>query len=283
MARKKNTELERLREEVKKKHAAATAKVARLRKQGIEVSNTSWDIRRDIAKTRRYNMAQLNAYLYELMGFTSRSTQFVSTANGDVVPAQEWRKYKAIERRVNEIGRLHDQSVGGIRMPFEGNMTLAERQAKFHPLARFDRDTPKPYNELNRQARNIKDRKALQKLTRDLAKKLDKNVTIERNVRQTKKNFKKILREMGANDLSSRINKLSIDQADILFNYTRLADIVASGYGDFKEYRAGGKEGHMASVVSDRRADLEEILDWAEKLPTNNSAQQATRKTRKRR
>lgn len=266
MAKRTNkSALEQLREEVRKKHAAATRKIARIERQGINIRGSEFDIRRDIAKARSYNMAQLNAYLYELSGFTDRKTQFVGLKNGAPATREEWKTYAAYEQSANKIGKARDKRVENVFLDFAG-MTVKQREAMLGPLEAFNNDTPKPYSQVNRKAQNIADRKALQKLTAQMVKKANEDATVEAAVKLTKSNFRKILKEMGAGDLAKRVNALSTKQADLLFNYSPFANIIANGYGDWKDYRAGGKEGQMAAVVNEQRGDIEEILEWAKKI-----------------
>lgn len=105
-----------LRDEVKRRQVAAQRKVARLRRSGVFVAGTSFDVRRDPAKVSRYNKRQLNKYLNDLNAFVDRSTSFVAGVEGAPISGKDWRAYKRAERAFHDKATSRYDSIKDIHI-----------------------------------------------------------------------------------------------------------------------------------------------------------------------
>lgn len=260
---KRDSDIQRLRAEVAAKHRAATNKISRLRKQGIEVGGSEYDIRRESARVKRYNRAQLNAYLNDLQNFTSRRTQFVGLSEGQPATTQDWAKYKALEQKYRAIGDSHLNAIGDTFIPTSGR-TIAEREEEIRPnrLRSIDNSVNRPYVPIDRKPENINGPKALRELTKQMQQRVSKKY-LPAKIRQTKANFADMLNLIGADELMAKIDKLTLHQADVLFNYTNAANAIATMYSNTKKAYDGSKGRYLGSVSADQSADAEKLIDWA--------------------
>lgn len=240
-----------------KRHAAANSKVSRLRRKGIDVSGSVHDIRRDVARVKSYNMAQLNKYLYELTGFTDRKTQFVGGAEGAPISKASWDKYKELERRYNLKGATRFEKVADQFIP-EAGLTIRERRDDMLPKKRkaFGGAVNEPYMPMNRNANRIVNEAALKKLTADMENRLRPDFAPKR-VRQTRDSFVKLLNVTGNADKAAMLKGLTLNQLDIAFNYTNMANAIAAVYDSENPENETNGAGD----------DIERFLSWAKTLP----------------
>lgn len=264
----RNSNLERLRAEVLARHTAANRKVSRLRREkGVEVEGTSHDIRRDISKVKRYNTAQLNSYLKQLNSFTDRSTQFVAGKQGAPIPIQKWRAYEKVERKYNELVRSHDSQFGDTFVPTSG-MTIAQRAAMMTPdkVVAHGTATAKPYSVLSRKPNRIKDAEALEKLRKDVEKKLSPDY-LDKRIKQSRREMRDMLKVIGAPDLQAQADKLTDYQFNILWNYGGFAEAISASYAIVTSKNEKGEARWHASMFEDRGRDAKQLLDWGGSIP----------------
>lgn len=264
------TEIERLRELVRKRRSAVTAKIARIRRNtGVDIAGRTEDPRRDTKVINRYTKRQLNAYLGELNSFQSRSVGFIAGAGGAPIPRLKWREYKRLEAQYNAIGAQHEAKVADIFLPTAG-MTIRERQATIHPTAQGE-VVNRPYSQVDRLPEQIPSAEALEKLTRDMRRKTSKSF-LPGELRAARKQLADMLKTAGNGDFIARARRLTDSQFDTLWNYTNFATLISLSYELTKLRTAGAKERWHDSVVEDAADDLGNLFEWAEQLPTHGGA-----------
>jgi len=255
-------EIERLREEVLSRHAAASAKISRNRAKGIEIAGTQFDLRRDIAKVRRYNMQQLNNYLNDLIGFTSRSTQFVAGAKSQPIPRERFNRLKELENRVNMKVDYHENRIANIMIPSSG-MTIAERKERFGSKKRGQGSVvDSPFQKFDREAFRINGAKAVEQLIKDMQNRLRPGYLNTKNAKNSR-GLIAMMKALGDVQAIEMFHALTPNQKDILMNHTKFATSLAQKYG-FKQMDVDDQYGN---VVEDGMEDVRGMLDWASKQP----------------
>lgn len=263
------SDVERLRELVRKRRAAATAKIGRLRRNtGVEIAGTKEDPRRPPSVIKRYSKPQLNKYLAELNAFTSRDNQFVAGAGGTPLSRNDWNAYKIIEKRYNEIGTRHDNKIADIFIPTAG-MTIKERMATIHPTA-VGEFSNRPYSTVDRKPYQIASSDALSQLTRDMRRKISRKF-LPGEISKGREQMREMLSSIGHTEFIKRADKLTDSQFDIVWNYTSMARLISLVYELMKLRSAdeSKKERWHDKVVEDSEDELGELFDFAEVQPKN--------------
>lgn len=258
-----NSEIERLRAEVRRAHAAANRKVSRLRNEkGVELSGSPFDLRRDINKVKRYNKQQLNNYLRELTTFTHRSTQYVAGAQGTPIPKKDWDRYKALESQFNKVAQQHIDSVANQHNPIV-NMTVRKADATYRADRIFaaGEAANRPYEVRVREARHVKGAAGVAALHKALEKKL-KPGYYQTSVKDGRAQANKMLKVMGASELRRDIRKLSDYQFDVLWNYMKLADALSAKYEIARKTNVD-EERWEIKQYRDKAADVDELIKFA--------------------
>lgn len=254
------SEIERLRAEVISKHAAASAKISRNRAKGIELAGSQFDVRREIAKVRRYNMKQLDSYLRELVNFTGRSTQFVAGSKGKPIPRNRFDVLKGLEDRVNKLVEHHENKIANIFLPSSG-MTIREREERFGTSRRKSGQgevVNRPFQKFNREAFRINGAQAAEALIKDMQKRLSPKYLNSRN-RANAKGLTRMLIDIGDDSAIEKLHALSPNQLDILLNHTKFASALAQTYG-FNQMDVDGK---YANTVESNMDNVHDMLNWA--------------------
>lgn len=261
-------DINELRREVRKRHAAATAKVSRLRNdKGVEVGGTKYDPRRDPANIKRYTRQQLNSYLNQLNGFTARTNGFVAGSEGAPIPIATWRKYKSQETRYNAKGRRRFQGVADIKLHGQ-DMTLAQRQDMMRPniIRAGGEASNRPFAPVERKPSQIRDVEALNKLIRSFNKKNSRGY-LSGYIRKQRQQAKQLVDGIGVSGLNDLLKNLTDDQFDTLFNETSFASDAGSRYGLMQLAKQGKKSGAHDAVMETAENDLLEQIKWAASLP----------------
>lgn len=271
--RKINPELEALRAEVRRKHRNATAKISRLNAKGIVIKGTSYDARDDVKKFATYTTKQLIAHAKRLDEFTQRKTAFVPGAGGAPLPKSKFERYKALEAQHNAIGDIRMNERGDFMAPGSG-MSIRDREHTMRPdSVRAQGDVVnRPYSKIERSPENINGEAALDKLTRDMQRKLNRNF-LPKQIRASRKQLDDMLDIIGNSELSEAARGLTAHQFDVLWNDTKFATDAGLIYGVMKMKAAGGKDRWYASVVEDYANDISEALEWAKTLPKTKPTQ----------
>lgn len=261
------SELQRLRDEVKRQQANANRKVSRNRAKGVEIANTPFDIRRDIAKTKTYNMRQLNNYLYELVGFNSRSTNFVAGVEGKPIHKDTLDRYNAAQKAYNAVVKSYEDSVGGEHIK-SANMTVAERNQAFRNNVKKAQGEAvnKPYQFVNREPHNINGEEAAKRLAVDLERRMKKSY-LPGEVKRARGELKQMLDILGESDLNKEFRKLSNDQFMFMWVEDDTARNVSSWYEFQKKLTTGDAKEKYKSIMDGNRKEIVEILKDAKKRP----------------
>lgn len=279
-----NDELKRLRAMVRKRRNDVTAKENRIkRRTGVDIRNTQQDPRRPVNVVEKYNKRQLLSYFQELDSFMSRGNGFVAGAGNSAIPKQLWMEYKRLESRYNSIGAMQFKEISNIFIPTAG-MTIAQRDATIIPdkLSAQGAIVNRPYSVLDRRPNNVKDAQALQKLVKDMRRKVSEKFLPEK-IKEGRKQLNDMLTTIGNNELKAKANSLTDAQFNVLWNYTNFATNVSGIYFQMQNKAAGSTDKWYSSVVEDWSSDIRELFDWAGTLSTTqeSSAGRQARSPRK--
>jgi hypothetical protein len=279
-----NSEVQRLRDEVRKRRSDVTSKIGRIRRNtGVDVAGTNEDPRRDPKVISRYSKPQLAKYLADLNAFQSRGVGFVAGNRGAIIPKRAWQEYKKLERQYNKLGQLHEAAIANIKVPGLG-VTVRERNAMIHPNA-IGEVVNRPYVEINRKANQVRSVEKLRELTKGLAKKISPTF-LPGEIRKARKQLNDMLKTIGSNEYAGRAKKLTDNQFNILWNYTNFATNISLRYEITKLQAAGSEDRWYSSVLEDNEDDLRELFDSAEQFPeaeNNSQSETQTKQNRRKR
>jgi hypothetical protein len=268
-------ELENLRNVVRKKRSAVTAKENRIKRNtGVDIRGTSEDPRRPINVVDKYNKRQLLTYLSDLTNFMSRSSGFIKSASGGLIPNAKWLEYKKVESEYNRIGALHFKQISDIFIPTAG-MTINQRDNTLRPdsISAQGDIVVRPYSNIDRSPENIPDVKALERLTATLKKKTEKSYLSDQ-IKDAREQLSQMLTTIGNDDLKADAASLTDTQFDVLWNYTNFATNVSGIYYIMQKLNGNSNDKWYTSVVEDYASDIGELLTWAKELPENKTAGQ---------
>lgn len=276
-------DIERLRDLARKRRAAVTSKIGRIRRTtGVDLSHTESDPRRDAKSIQRYTRIQLSNYIAELNAFTARDNGYIAGARGTVLQKKSWAQYKRLERSFNQLGAKRIAEIGEIVLP--GGMTIADRETMVPQRVRAQ-GTPmnRLYENISRNPRQIAGQKALDKLIKTLESKLSKNY-VKTGIADARKQFKDMAKLIGAPELMKVASGLTDYQFDTLWNYT---NFVASFSLKYEVVRMAMANEHVEPalhhVAEDYAGDARVLLGWAQQLPeTSSEARKANRSAQSR-
>lgn len=261
-----------LRAEVRKRRSAVTAKERRIfNNTGVNIKGTREDPRRDPGVIKKYNSNQLRAYLRELNNFMLRGNNYVPDASGGLIPKRDWLNYKRNERKFNKIVKQHFEKIADIKDPYR-NVTIREAEGLFVPESKRAQGEirHRPYNEVNRDPKNIKSAEALKKLADQIKKKSSKEF-LDAALGAGRKQAGQMLDNAGLSSLKESVAKLSDKQFDVLWNYWGFAGRLAQ-IGE-----SGGQRGKNSRDVLDAqekdniKEDVMDFIKEATKLKFSNN------------
>lgn len=260
-------EAKRLRAEVQKRIKSVNAKIARTQKNtGAKLSGTEFDPRRRAGIEKNYNAKQLSVYLSKLNDFMRRTNQFVSGNRGAPLPRGQFNAYKKLEQEYGAAGAAHEATVGNIQLP-EAYGDLTIRQHKAITPESQGSAVYGPYRQYNREAKDIKNVGALQKLSQNL-KNMLRSSYLQGQISAGREQLEKALSIMGENEMINQVNGLSDYQFDVLWFGTEFAENVFDRYDLLKEREDGtAKERYQDSAHESQLDDLGGLLDFASGLP----------------
>lgn len=280
-----NDDLKRLRDEARKRHQAANKKASRLRRvNGVEINGTEYDVRRDPSKIKRYNRAQLTAYINELNEFTGRRNTFVAGDTGTPIPATKWREYKQLENQFNALGKQHDAKLD-IKLPGQ-DQTVKQRKRAMKPTdmrkaageASFS-----PFFHLDRKPQNIAGTQAVERLIKSMKNKLSPRY-LPTTLTNQRAGMEKMLKEIGANEFLEKSRQLNDFQFQVFWTDVPSARNISHNYEVMKMRGEQGPKRSDAETTSAYLDEAEKLLDWALTLepPTNkpNTKPKSRRKGR---
>ena len=269
------TDVDNLRQEVRKRRAAVTAKERRiLNNTGIDLRGTSEDPRRAPSVIKGYNSRQLSSYLSALNRFMARSNGYVADNSGGFIHKSEWLGYKRLERKYNAIVKSHFESIGDILDPYR-NVTIREAEPLYVPDSKRAQGdvVHRPYSIVDRNNKNIKNAASLEKLKKSLEGKLDKGY-LPKAIKAGRDQANSMMDNAGLSDLKEVVNKLSDHQFNVLWNYwgfaSRLGQIGSSGSYRGKNVREQDKGNPLsAQDQNDIRDDVRKIIVQAQAIKDN--------------
>lgn len=265
---------------VRARHRAATSKASRLRSNGVEVTGTGIDPRRDLSRVKNYTVRQLEAYERELNAFTDRRTSYVAGSEGRPLPRNAWSRYKRLERQVNELHAGRMARIADVHIPMAG-MTVGERQetlrSKFPTM--HGPAANNPYAVVNRVPEQIRSPEALARFTRQMEQRLDDGYQLKNN-RAARKNIRDMLNASGLKEIQPRIDRLSSSQLRVLWNFTKFAEDLSTNYELITAGAVQAQGRYAKQQMANALEDVNDYLDWAETLPKNVGEQEGTQGVR---
>lgn len=259
--------IEELRLEVRKRRSAVTAKERRiLNNTGIDLKDTPEDPRRPPKVIKKYNTKQLYTYLGELNAFMMRDNGYVPDSSGGFIRKRDWLRYKRSERKLNKIVEAHFDNIGGINDPYR-NVTIREAESSYVPDTKRAQGEirHRPYNEVNRNSKNIKNAAALKKLQDQVEGKLDKGY-FPKAIAAGRKQANQMLDGAGLTDLKEMVASLSNRQFDVLWNYWGFAGRLSQAYVNYRNKNVREMDRNDPLTAQDKdniREDVKKYLDDA--------------------
>lgn len=267
---KRNDSLSAKRAEAMARHAAANRKVARLRRKGVDISGTKYDVRRDPAKIKNYNRVQLDAYINRVNTFVDRKTQYVGDVHGRPIAPAVAREYRQTENKLNRIINDAYDRVKNVKLPGQ-NRTVDDRMKAITPEHKHAGNAANsPYKPIVRQGKNFANEKKMRELTAKMKKKL-KTDFLAKDLKTDLATVKDMAAVLGRDDLYQRAKSLTNDQFNVLFNFWGFIDKLALAYefahlpsrGEKKQ--KNGKEWFQTHLDRNLR-EAEKLLGHAEKI-----------------
>lgn len=270
-------ELNALRAEARKRHRDATRKVSRLNRNGVQLSGTKYDPRRDLERLKSYNAAQARAYINQLDKFVARETQFVQYANGEIDKASAWQTYKKLENAYNRrVNKAYD-NVEDLPLPSayddKGKLVRPENTVGRRMKTKVaDRRTSRGaavnavYDPPKRRATAVKNRKALKTLTDDMRKRVSGDLDLKA-FETGQLVFGKMNNVIRDKDLDAMIKALSPKQFAILWKYTSFADDTTLNYIQAQKLLKTDEDNAMDDdVFASHLRTAKDAAAWAAKL-----------------
>jgi len=259
-------ELNARRELAKKLHRAATAKVSRHRKKGVELAGTKRDPRHSDPKhVNRLTAKQLDAHISRLESFVSRETQYVHGAGKkSILSGQLYKRFESLKKQVNEKrASSYEAPVKGpkdnpytgtklndIALPSFGQndkggyATVDERigQKPKHPVT-GNPSSRAPHLPIITTNAGIPNEKQLKKLIKNLEHELSSDHG-EKIIARDQKSMRKFLRDMTKVDKKNEQLKtlrkdfwdLTPGQFAFLWNYTDFSNAASMDYEIAKDF-----------------------------------------------
>jgi len=245
-------EIEQLRDLARKRHRAVTQKVSRLkRNNGVEISGTKKDPRKDPASFKKMNSIQLKAHINRLDTFVSRETSWVRGAGKTaLLTGNLYHQYEALRKTVNRKRETPWEGVKDIFIPSLG-VTVGEFQGEkpSHPVT-GNPASRAPHLPILTTNKGIPNDKQLKKLIGDLKKQLGEDYG-SKVINRDRKIFAKFLKDISKvasnEDLDAikhafygykgnkkkgidPVERMSPAQFAFLWNYTNFADAASFDY-----------------------------------------------------
>jgi hypothetical protein len=262
-----------LRDLVRKRRSAVTAKERRIfNNTGVNINNTRDDPRRPPSVIKSYDSRQLSSYLRDLNNFMLRENGYIADTSGGLIPKRDWLSYKRSERKLNKIVKAHFDKIADINDPYR-NKTIRQAEGLFVPddNRAAGEIRHRPYNEIHRDANNIKNVNALKKLHDQVNRKQTKEY-LDEALTNGRSQANSMLANAGVGELKNAMAKLSNQQFDVLWNYWgfagRLAQIGSSGGN--RAQNIASRDRLPEQEKDQIKEDVSELIDDAMKLQFNN-------------
>jgi hypothetical protein len=269
-----SAELNALRSQALHLTKRATHKISRLKsKQDVIVAGSEYDARKPAKLIKRYTAKQLQAYINRQTQFVDRGTQFVPDAHRRPIPAAEFRELHVAElaRRARAQAQLDTKKDTPTS---SGTETIGQRRDKMRADRKLagNPSVNDPYDTPVRSSKQIANRKALKKLTREAKQKANPgwdNKELKRQIGE----FTKMVSRIGDADLAASVKKLSPAQFRSLWNDEGFAAAISTQYEIVRTdlISEEDKPWHI-KIIQDAFADARRMVDWAAKLDPETGA-----------
>lgn len=259
-------ELDELRAMARARHRAVTRKVSRIKSDtGLPISGSKNDPRRDLSKVKRYTKSQLRTYIAELSEFSSRSVQFVPSANRTPIQADLWKRYKSLEARRNQQINTQFERVKDVFLPAVGQ-TIGERMAMITPAHRqlTNPSVNAPYRPAEMQPRNVASQKALERLVAQKENQLRPSYR-KQLINDARSQFAKMADVINRRDLARDVSKLSDAQFEVLWNYTPFASAIGINYEVIQAMLSNKEKPFHSDSLRNAVASQKSLIEWARK------------------
>lgn len=254
--------LHELRELAKRRHDAASAKVRRLKSQGVEVADTRYDPRVDRSRINRYTKKQLEAYVNRIDSFTDRSTQFVPGRRGVPIPREAWESFERAQIASNIRAEKYLKPHADRVLPTTNvsvRQRLMDRDAMEFNTLRMGRGVSNiPFSvnaQTSRDFDNVKQVKAVERAFR-------KNLRpqkLNRQLRGYRKTASTMLDALGKDDLKTQLMQLNDKEFDLIWNLTGFTDNLKINYENMK---TGASYRDSAKMEHDNELEMRELISW---------------------
>lgn len=264
-------DINEVRAEVARRQKAANAKIARLRRKGVQLTGSEFDVRRDPSRVARYNGRQLQSYLGQLNEFTHRRNQFVAGSEGVPIPAHVYNHAQRVAREYNAYVQEREAPLMGINIPQSG-MTVGEFQRdvvgsrKRGKGARNER----PLSVEQREAFEFVNADRVRDWQENLKKKMRPNYMNERIEKQRYVMLQAVT-AFGDDEMTALAKGLTDDQLDVMWNYTDAPRDTFSGYHILQLFGSGKADEAQANIHEDATHETREWLKWASSLPSRGN------------
>lgn len=245
----------------------ASHKISRLKtKVDVIVGGSEYDPRKSSKLVQRYTSKQLDAYIARVSQFNARSTQFVPDAHKRPIPASEFKEYKQAEQRHHARVQQQLDKIKNIKLPGRPE-TIGQRRDQ----RRADRkmagnpSTNDPYAPPVRDSKQVKDRKALKKLTQDEKRRAAKGWDDKEMKRQIGQ-FEQITAGTGDKQALLDVKALTPGQFRALWTGTNFVEEMSTKYEVAQLVIAGRDRPADRQIVDDAFASAKALIEWAKKL-----------------
>ena len=261
-------DINELRAEVRRRQQAAQRKVARLRRKGVEVAGTPFDVRRDPTNISRYNSRQLQSYLGQLNEFTSRRNAFVPGNEGTPIRAGNWRAYKRAEKAYLDTVAKHYEGVKNTFIPAAGKTVQGFDASMRRKREAGKGGVPRPLEAIAElQSFEVMDEKKLARLQRRLESKTKADY-LPFELKRQRRTMLGAVAEFGDPELTAMAKGLTDDQLDTLWNYTDAPRDLFAGYHFLQLLSTGKADEAQANIHEDSSFETRKWLEWASNLPS---------------
>jgi len=262
-----NESLQELRDLARKRHIAVTKKVSRLRRKNeVELTATKYDPRRELAKIKHYNTAQLKSYINKLEGFTARDNQYLRGARGSVVTKKYWDEFQTAQRAVSKRNRAEFAKIEKIFIP-RFNQTIGERIAMLAKPSRMGNNmaTNRPFDEVARSARGLMGDKGAKIQAETMLNRL-KPDWIGSRINRDRDNMRKMASVINETRLLRLVDTLTNNQFNVLWNYTGFATAYSMNYENVQKMLSAEDEAWHNTTADDAVEDSHALIEWIKTL-----------------
>lgn len=269
---RKPTRREQLFNEAVKRERAASRKINRIRNaNGAKVGGTEFDPRaNDLNLLRTMNGRELRSHIIRLNKFINRGTQFVAGVGGSPISRDRWQVYAGLQESFNAKARAHEEPLSGIQLPGQSG-TIGSRNELMQPdNPRLANSTFRTFQPVHRQPFMVTDAKSLEKLIGSMRDKNSRKYFAEAISRKLN-SAKALLRGSQLEEFIPELENMSVEQLDLLLNYSTFGDIAADRFASGTDEEITRDEhdrdyelrNGVDSRAADNRDDMERVIQWA--------------------